>query len=361
MSVVAITAQSNVILKIVATGTFFLERKKGQGSWLQWDGSAWVSSPGGTLISVENFTDYGLSSDLYQYRYIVDGETEYVYSNCIVIGENPIGWTFENYEIPEGQWGEVLTPDDIRYSYLWGVQFTSSDSTAWTDSQTRTAVLWAVRQIEKKLNITMMEKLVYADDEVNASIVEVPNQIEKKFPYSARKKRDWLVRLKHRPVQEVTRADWYSPVGQKILSVLEWMRLDRDKGLMWFYPKAGGTLGYLGYAYPWTMILGGSNYIDAFHIDYKAGYKSAAFVPQDLQDIIGKIAALKLLNVIGDGLIAGFSSSSLSLDGMSESFSSTQSATSAYFGARIKVYQDEIREYLAENKNKYNNYFLGSI
>ena len=104
-----------------------------------------------------------------------------------------------------------------------------------------------------------------------------------------------------------------------------------------------------------------TNYVEAFHVDYIAGYKNAELIPEDLRDIVGKIAALKMLNVIGDGLIAGFSSSSLSLDGMSESFSSTQSATSAYFGARIKVYQDEIKDYIQQNKYKYGNFTIGSI
>lgn len=103
------------------------------------------------------------------------------------------------------------------------------------------------------------------------------------------------------------------------------------------------------------------DYPDAYHIDYTTGFKNAELIPDDLRDIIGKIATLKMLNVIGDGLLAGFSSSSLSLDGMSESFSSTQSATSAYYGARIKVYQDEIKEYIDENRNKYGNFRLGSI
>jgi hypothetical protein len=38
---------------------------------------------------------------------------------------------------------------------------------------------------------------------------------------------------------------------------------------------------------------------------------------------------------------------------MSESFSSTQSATSAYFGARIKVYEEELKEYIGAVRRKF--------
>jgi len=98
-----------------------------------------------------------------------------------------------------------------------------------------------------------------------------------------------------------------------------------------------------------------------YEIDYDAGYETSDDVPRDLREIIGKDAAVGLLNVIGDGLMSGFSSSSLSMDGMSESFSSTQSATSAYFGARIKVYEDEIKSYIEENRFKFGHVPIGVL
>jgi hypothetical protein len=49
------------------------------------------------------------------------------------------------------------------------------------------------------------------------------------------------------------------------------------------------------------------------------------------------------------------------MDGMSESFSSTQSATSAYFGARIKVYEDELNNYIDDVSRKFGHLQIGSI
>jgi hypothetical protein len=59
--------------------------------------------------------------------------------------------------------------------------------------------------------------------------------------------------------------------------------------------------------------------------------------------------------------MSGFSSSSLSMDGMSESFSSTQSATSAYFGARIKVYEDQLEQYIEDVRRKFGTIAIGSL
>jgi len=98
-----------------------------------------------------------------------------------------------------------------------------------------------------------------------------------------------------------------------------------------------------------------------YSVDYEAGFETSDEVPNDLRHMIGKMAAISLLNVIGDGLMSGFSSSSLSMDGVSESFSSTQSATSAFFGARIAVYQKEVQEYIAQNKYKFGFFRVGAL
>jgi hypothetical protein len=73
------------------------------------------------------------------------------------------------------------------------------------------------------------------------------------------------------------------------------------------------------------------------------------------------MCAIELLNIIGDGLMSGFSSSSLSMDGVSESFSSTQSATSAYYGARIQEYGKELDGYIMANKMKFGHWTLGAL
>ena len=49
------------------------------------------------------------------------------------------------------------------------------------------------------------------------------------------------------------------------------------------------------------------------------------------------------------------------MDGVSESFSSTQSATSAYFGARIAVYKDDVKNYIEQNKYKFGFFRVGAL
>lgn len=359
MQLSAVVSGSNVIIQdSTNTGTYVLSRKFNNTVWEDWDGTGW----GGTavLVSVENFTDYSLADGVYQYRVTLTSTPTYLYSSCVVIGSDPVGWTFENYIVPDGLFGEVLTSDDMKYSYLWGVDFIASSGITWKDSQTREFIRWSVFQLERKLNIDIFPRTNYCDDDKNES-VEEEELVRKEFPYPNRRNHKYNIRMRHRPIRAVTRFDFYSPQDSKILDLLPWMRLDRRNGQLNYRPKAGINNTFTSYGWPWNLLLDAYGYRDAFHIDYTSGFENASLIPDDLRDIVGKITALKMMNVIGDGLLAGFSSSSISLDGLSESFSSTQSATSAYMGARIKVYTDDVKQYIEENRSKYGNYRIGSI
>jgi hypothetical protein len=345
----------NIILKTTLAVGYQLERKLNSGAWEPWTGSGWGGVP--AVLTSANFTDYDLGEGVYQYRTFVD--PVYDYSDCVVIGDGAYGHTFGNYQCPEGSFGEILTPDDMRLSFLWGTQTISTNGQEWTDEQSRFFVKTAAMQLEKAINIDIYPRENLCDDELNEGVDEGVF-VRKEFPYPNRRQRPGNIRMRYRPIQEVTRFDFRSPTDQQIVSLLPWMRLDKRNGKVIAYPK-GGNLDYVSYGYPWLNILSTHNYPDAYHLDYKSGYKSACRVPNDLREIVGKITALKMLNMIGDGLLAGFSSSSISLDGLSESFSSTQSATSATYGARIMQYSKDIEAYIKENRNKYGNFRIGSI
>jgi len=86
-------------------------------------------------------------------------------------------------------------------------------------------------------------------------------------------------------------------------------------------------------------------------IDYVAGMHP---IPYDLAEAIGKNAAIKLLHVLSDAIEPGIVTSSLSVDGLSESQTLARSVGGQeLFGARIAVYQKELKEYLSMAKRYY--------
>lgn len=278
-----------------------------------------------------------------------------------------IGYSFGNYSAPPGDWGKVYTADDIRYTMLFGVDCVGSDiaRTEFTDEQFDFLVDEAVGEFEGYLKMDIRRRVYKtfvkesSDGHVRSrhwrSGIDYTDEDE---PYDF-DPQEWsqygFVQLRHYPVIRVTRAVWLTPVQGEIMDMIanKWIRVDKSFGQVRMFPTGGFTYGpYSVYGPLWSGV-GSRRYPGAFEFDYETGYESADFVPDGLRSAIGKYATIKALAVVGDGLLAGFSSQSVSLDGLSESFSSTQSATSAYFGARIAQYTKEIDSWLQRNRYTY--------
>lgn len=77
-------------------------------------------------------------------------------------------------------------------------------------------------------------------------------------------------------------------------------------------------------------------------------------LPIELVDLVGKWASIKMFHIAGDLILgAGIASLSLGMDGLSQSISSTSSATNAGYGARIIGYLKDIDNTLKRIKGVY--------
>jgi len=273
-----------------------------------------------------------------------------------------LGYSFNNYGVPTGEWGKLVTADDIRYTYLFGVDCVGNDiaQTAWRDEQFDWHVELAVGEFEKYLGIDIRKRIYKCypafdlkrskkwRDGVDYTDEETPYDFDPQL---------WenfgFMQLRHYPLISIERCKFYSSIHGEIMDMKNnnWLRISsREAGQLNMFPVAG-NIGYMPTpAQIYLRFWSGVRYPGGFEVDYTTGYLTSDFVPDDLREVISKWAAVKSLAQIGDGLLAGFSSSSVSLDGLSESFSSTQSATSAYFGARIIQYQKEIDEWMKMNR-----------
>jgi hypothetical protein len=189
------------------------------------------------------------------------------------------------------------------------------------------------------------------------------DEAEGYYTYSrSRIQRNGMIPLRKRPVISVSRPDLMSRRNW-IYSLLNSSEIDKTKGMVKFFnrpPRVSDSIRAVETAvYPY-----GGDSLERnlqYAVDYTAGYENSDEIPIDLREVVGKIAAVSLLNIIGRGLMSGFSSSSLSMDGVSESFSSTQSATSAFYGADIKEYKDDIEHYITANKMKFGHVPMGAL
>ena len=310
------------------------------------------------------------SNTLYAYRY-VDFEaenpqdTDYIYSNWVRNGgDEAIGYTFGNYKVPTGQWGNIVTPDDLRFTYLWGTDFKATNGQSYTDEQIQYFIDSAVAELERQLDITIKKKKIrYNAAERNLAKGTDYDIDEAVYDFKfSRISRYGYIKTRRKPIIKLHKLSLLTR-WQGVKDLTQTTIIDKTKGVLKLMERpirpsetSSGIQTAIG--------VYGNQTLSAqlfYAIDYDVGYETSDDVPQDLREVIAKQAAISLLNIVGDGLMSGFSSSSLSMDGLSESFSSTQSATSAYFGARIAVYKDDIKEYIKANKNKFANMAIGAI
>lgn len=383
MAISAESTQTRILLSISGNGSpFILERKFYKSdNWLVYTESGFVIPEESTIplpVNVGDFVDsFDLTAGLYQYRIhsaaIEEPELkDYQFTCWTKFGvPDAVGYSFNNYKVPEGEWGTIVTPDDCRYTFLWGTDFKATNGDVFSDEQIQWFIDAATREMERQLNITIRKRRIKCEDSIEKHHYEKKTDYddeETPYDFAYRKiQRYGMIQTKQRPILKISRCmmlnrNGIETVPQEV-DLMPSIVPDKKNGVIKFMKrpwKPTDTWDGISQA---ICRYGSETYNPHlfYSVDYEAGFETSDDVPADLRHMIGKMAAISLLNVIGDGLMSGFSSSSLSMDGVSESFSSTQSATSAYFGARIAVYQKEVQEYITQNKYKFGFFRVGAL
>ncbi|MDR1837623.1 MAG: hypothetical protein LBQ89_08200 [Treponema sp.] len=356
------------ILVVLPAGSYRLERRNGAGGeWLVLTEAGYVpDSESLTPLPVSgNYLDQQLFNGICQYKACNLTTKKWDFTGWLRCGDSePVGFSFGNYKAPEGSWGDIITTDDLRYTYLWGIDFRASNGSSYTDAQIQYFIDAALTQVERLLNITIKKTRIVTEPQRRGLVKEKDYDVEESYYQFKRERiqRNGMIKTRTRPVISISRLDLLNR-DNTILPILNASQLDKTKGLIRFFnrmPRQSDSMRAVEAAInPYGTDSLNRNLFYA--IDYVAGFETSDDVPMDLREIIAKIAAIHLLNNIGRGLMAGFSSSSVSMDGVSESFSSTQCATSAFYGADIKEYKDDIDRFIAENKMKFGHVVLGSL
>ena len=377
MTITAESTQTRILGSMSGNGSpFILERLYYKSeTWLVWTNSGFVIPEESTepLEVTGDFVDsFDFADGLYQYRIhsasIENPEPkDYVFTCWTKFGvPDAVGYSFGNYKVPEGEWGTILTPDDFRYTYLWGTDFKATNGSMFTDEQVQYFIDAATAEMERRLNITIKKRRIKCEDIIEKEhlVKGVDYDVEETpYDFAYRKiQRYGMIQTKQRPILNVTRCTLINKQEPDV-NLLPSVVPDKKNGVLKFlkrpYKPSDTWMGISESISRYGQETFNNHLFYA--VDYDAGFETSDDVPKDLRHNIGLMIAISLLNVIGDGLMAGFSSSSLSMDGVSESFSSTQSATSATFGARIMEYKKELDDYIQANKFKFGFFRVGVL
>jgi len=228
----------------------------------------------------------------------------------------------------------VMSVQDLKDIYLFGVDLTNDLGQPFPDVMFEWSIRFAIDWIEKQLDIKVR-----------------PTAVVDRHDYHRRDYSEWMfLKLRQSPVISVEKVALMWPANTEVMVFpSEWLSLIKDCGHLNVVPTSTGISQMLftagGTLLP--LLAQGRDFIpNAIKVEYTAGF-AAGELPFDLREIIGKKASFGPLNVAGDLIAgAGIASQSVSLDGVSQSISTTSSATNAGYGARIIQYEKEIKAQL---------------
>lgn len=230
-----------------------------------------------------------------------------------------------------------ITPKRLKDEYLFGIfPIVDDNGNEMPDSTLQRFIDQAASMLEHELD-TMI----------------VPTTIEENRDYHANDYMEWgYFQLDNLPVRSVTScqvvylqdADNQPEVALEIPS--NWFRLRGHDGILRLVPNnrfpAQLQVDGGGSFFP-ELFRRNSNVPDLWRITYEAGFEDGK-VPVAINTAIGLMASLMVLSPAGNLVLgAGIASESLSLDGLSESVNTTQSAENSAYSATRKEYLEMLR------------------
>lgn len=242
----------------------------------------------------------------------------------------------------------AISGDDVLLLYFYGVNIdNATDGTKFSDETVRFYAFAAQQEIAKFLGIKFVPELItetqdyYRDDYYHSfpfvkvtypvnkaySMLGMINSVEQVvFP------NEWLAVKKTSSNNSVWRQINVVPNGSTVYGNSEIIYT----GIISQY----GLHSNLQVPHYWTM-------------QYTTGF-SLNNLPYEILNVIGMLAAIPIFAIAGDLILgAGIASQSLSIDGLSQSISSTSSATNSGYGSRIIEYRKTIKETLDRIKRNY--------
>lgn len=226
----------------------------------------------------------------------------------------------------------LLTLKDLKEKYLFGIVIVDSDGNKISDKALQHYINSAISIFEHDLDIAIMPRTIVEDKDYNANDYW-----------------DWgYFQLNHYPVLSVDsmKVVYLKPENNNDNAILEipdeWIRLQKDSGIIRLIPnnKFPATLqvGANGAFFP-ELFRQHSMVPDLWEITYTHGFDTCG-VPPAINSAIGMLASLFALSIAGNLILgAGIAGSSISLDSLSQSIQTTQSAENSGYSATRKEYQ----------------------
>jgi len=287
------------------------------------------------------------------------------------------GFAFNDPDLTaNGNWGAIITPDELRYVYAFGNDLVAPNAQVITDDTLKWYIDNAVQNVERDLKIKLLKRIYkyrpgYGETRNGLTGDEgIDYEFEEAYDFNRKEYQNYIyIKLRRRPLLSLDSVIFKDVAGNQLIDITQWVKPNYEKGSLEFFPNQGSLDAlpiYLGQTFFGVTSFGAGvrNYPDAFHVDYTAGFTNVLTFRKkwgELINVVGKLAAINLLADYGDGRAAAIASSSIGLAGISESYATTMSATSAMFGARILRFWDDLKIFYKNNKDKYSGILIAAL
>lgn len=236
----------------------------------------------------------------------------------------------------------VLTVEELQAVYLFGVDLTDDTGAPFPDLVYLWGIANAASMMAAELDITILK-----------------TSITERYDYFRRDYQEWVaLQLRHCPVISVEEITVMWPSDVKVLTFdPTWIHLRPESGQVHVIPAAGTISQVLmtaGGSFLPLLAQGRDMIPDMFKISYTAGWEEGQ-LPPAIRHCIGMMAAITPLDLAGDLISgAGIASSSISMDGLSQSIQTTSSPENSGYSSRIRMrYLPELKEKIADLRRFY--------
>jgi len=247
--------------------------------------------------------------------------------------------------------GLVISPQELLDLYFYGIPIREPNGGVMPMSTIKQFILAAQDEVEKWLGIKLIRQTIREEKD-----------FQRNDYYS------WGYIRTTYPCVEPIALDGYIGLTKQISYPKEWLsaRKTSDGELyhrhIYLVPSTNSPTShqvvYTG-ASPHLSLMGNAQVPNYWHLEYETGFCKT---PNDLLNFIGMLAAINLFHIMGDLILgAGIASQSIGIDGLSQSISTTSSATNAGYGARIDGYLKSINGTPSSPglKDRLYNYYKG--
>lgn len=235
--------------------------------------------------------------------------------------------------------GMMFNPTEIFSLYLYGITIQGGDGTSFSSEGMRFYIQAAQREVENFFNLKLMRQFI---------------DQEKLTFYRADYWQSFPILFTNYPVNKPISLTGRFNNLEQISYPTQWLTTHQNSyGLYKRRVSIVPTGSAVATANAEVILSGLTTQLGSQHFRMIPDYWDFQYItgfdldhmPMDLINLTGKLATFGPLGIAGDLILgAGIAVQSIGVDGLSQSISSTSSATNAGYGARLVQYEREIKE-----------------